>query len=179
MIFQIEETVRSSADVCPAPYQFVSGFCVATIPVPLSWEAAREYCRQAGGDLATLAVLAQPFHTLTLHVTQSTYWIGGQWTDGEWKWVTGDKVEEVGEEEGECLTMRGDTGENPIPSPCHVLLPALCQLSPLISVPPEPPSTSPKPNLHLNTYSNEVDQRTHSLASNEYHYISRTEPNDV
>lgn len=172
--------MRSSVGVCPASYQLVNGLCVAAAPVPLSWEAAREYCRQTGGDLATLPVLAQPFHILTLHVTQSTYWIGGQWTDGEWKLVTGDKVEEVvGEEEGECLTMKGDTGLNLMPSPCHVLLPALCQLSPLIAVHPEPPSTSPMPNLHLDTYSNEVDQRTHSLASNEYHYILRAEPNNV
>ncbi|KAK3874554.1 hypothetical protein Pcinc_020513 [Petrolisthes cinctipes] len=176
---KLEETVRTSGSVCPVPYQSVSGFCVAAVPTPLSWETAREHCRQAGGDLATFPVLALPLHTIMLLVAHSNYWIGGQWTDGEWKWVTGDKVDEVGEEEGECLSVRGVTGESLIPSPCHILLPALCQHSPTLAFSPQSPSSSPVPNLHLNTYSNEVDQRTHSLVSNEYHYVPRTELNEV
>lgn len=62
---------------------------------PMSWKAAKEYCEQLGGHLATITTAEEQniIAQLISKGNKSSYWLGAtdESVDGEWLWITGEE----------------------------------------------------------------------------------------
>jgi hypothetical protein len=60
-----------------------------------TWAEAKVYCEKLGGHLATITSAEEQatVYNLVAKGNKNLYWIGGQYTAGDWAWVTGEQWE--------------------------------------------------------------------------------------
>merc|ERR1712212_937122 len=92
---QAESTGRKESRVHVYPFTKV----FVAVDERKTWEQARAFCNDMGGDLATIRTIAEQNYvmqfasTLTASGRGGEIWIGAQRDSSNvWRWVTGDKV---------------------------------------------------------------------------------------
>ncbi|XP_071552192.1 asialoglycoprotein receptor 1-like [Panulirus ornatus] len=91
---------------CPATFVVLSGSCLKIVENPpgavtsprLSWQEARNKCKEMGADLAVIgneALLRHVSSHMIKHFPDLFYWstwVGGLRQNGIWKWLNGDRI---------------------------------------------------------------------------------------
>lgn len=85
---------EESAPTIPEEASIYNGHSYVVYPESMTWQEAKEYCEKLGGHLVTISDAdEQKFvEELAENCTDKvSYWLGGYYSDSEWKWVDDTK----------------------------------------------------------------------------------------
>lgn len=121
---------------CPPPFVMIGNDCYNVLLEDMTWEDARTACLRMGSDLAqpsNITALKEYVGHRYPRKNRRNFWIGGAYQEKEWKWLSGDLLEDgfwhINEPSGNgnCLAMF-DGWENPFTDfPCDNERRAICK----------------------------------------------------
>lgn len=85
---QTEQT--ESISVIPKGANTYNGHSYVVYPESMTWQEAKEYCEKLGGHLVTISDADEQKFVEDLaekFTDKTSYWLGGYYSDSEWKWV--------------------------------------------------------------------------------------------
>ncbi|XP_064113528.1 P-selectin-like [Macrobrachium nipponense] len=88
-------------DLCAWPFKRVAGSCFWIHKNPsLTWEKARAFCQQEGGDLATPQDIGAVIRFLNRELSREWLfvWFGGKKRHDSWYWLSGERQMNVSRE---------------------------------------------------------------------------------
>lgn len=87
-------TTTESITTIPKEANTYNGHSYIVYPESMTWQEAKEYCEKLGGHLVTISNADEQKFVEDLaekFTDKTSYWLGGYYSDSEWKWVDNTK----------------------------------------------------------------------------------------